>query len=409
MEGVPLSPIPIGVAKFRSTIAAGGMRVRAAASLVSPHIATLLWQKHEYFLYSERVGAWLKVHPLMYETLEAGPSYVPHDPTKDGWVITETVDGQLLDVLSQPTLYGIPRGSVPLQCSLARTARSSGHRVRAAPNLQAEHVGTLQGGISENFVGASLVDGWVKIAPHSYPKLIKGKYFTPHNPLTVGYSIIATGGEELIRVAGQSPTVEVPARVVGAFRYTRTPEVRVRVRRHPEMSAEHVATLEGGSLQTIDVSAIQGAWVKLAPSMYPKLTATSNFREFDRETEGWVVSHVDGRDLLTRIFAPTVPTAPSISAAPAPVTTARAATVPTPVSTPAGAGVSTPSSQTSTINEEEKKRLAELEIATTCQICLELKKEIVFQCGHSTCSGCASHVSQCPFCRVTIVARIKMF
>ena len=44
-----------------------------------------------------------------------------------------------------------------------------------------------------------------------------------------------------------------------------------------------------------------------------------------------------------------------------------------------------------------------------CSICLERPRGMVFNCGHQACAKCSEPMSSCPFCRVTITARIKLF
>ena len=44
-----------------------------------------------------------------------------------------------------------------------------------------------------------------------------------------------------------------------------------------------------------------------------------------------------------------------------------------------------------------------------CSICLERPRNIVFNCGHQSCGQCGANLPACPFCRVAISARIKMF
>ncbi|KAL6757828.1 hypothetical protein V8C86DRAFT_3094486 [Haematococcus lacustris] len=36
-------------------------------------------------------------------------------------------------------------------------------------------------------------------------------------------------------------------------------------------------------------------------------------------------------------------------------------------------------------------------------------KAMVFNCGHQSCSACAAKLQACPFCRVKITAKIKLF
>ncbi|KDO34114.1 hypothetical protein SPRG_18994 [Saprolegnia parasitica CBS 223.65] len=47
--------------------------------------------------------------------------------------------------------------------------------------------------------------------------------------------------------------------------------------------------------------------------------------------------------------------------------------------------------------------------ASLCPICEDKKKDMVFQCGHETCGQCASHLTLCPICRVTITTRIHRY
>ena len=44
-----------------------------------------------------------------------------------------------------------------------------------------------------------------------------------------------------------------------------------------------------------------------------------------------------------------------------------------------------------------------------CAVCLDLPKDIVFQCGHRACGACAAELLKCHVCRVAIVQRIKTF
>ena len=54
-------------------------------------------------------------------------------------------------------------------------------------------------------------------------------------------------------------------------------------------------------------------------------------------------------------------------------------------------------------------KVKEHEDESTCQICLETKHEVVFNCGHRTCALCASTIQECPFCRTKIKNRTKFF
>ena len=46
---------------------------------------------------------------------------------------------------------------------------------------------------------------------------------------------------------------------------------------------------------------------------------------------------------------------------------------------------------------------------TCCSICLERPRDLVFGCGHQSCSRCGEQLSACPFCRLPITAKIKLF
>lgn len=66
-----------------------------------------------------------------------------------------------------------------------------------------------------------------------------------------------------------------------------------------------------------------------------------------------------------------------------------------------------PSTETSVDIVGLKKRLAEAEKASTCQICVTNPRELFFStCGHSVCETCYSHIFHdslnCPFCRKRI-------
>jgi len=70
----------------------------------------------------------------------------------------------------------------------------------------------------------------------------------------------------------------------------------------------------------------------------------------------------------------------------------------------------TPSiAQTESMHDKLLLSYRELQEAQLCGICEELKKDMVFQCGHETCSQCSSKLSNCPICRVRIVSRIRRF
>ena len=50
-----------------------------------------------------------------------------------------------------------------------------------------------------------------------------------------------------------------------------------------------------------------------------------------------------------------------------------------------------------------------MEDATTCGICLENKKSIVFLCGHGVCSTCSGTLRICHMCRKPIQKRINLY
>lgn len=60
-----------------------------------------------------------------------------------------------------------------------------------------------------------------------------------------------------------------------------------------------------------------------------------------------------------------------------------------------------------------ERRMAEVERVASeqqaCSLCLERPRGIVFNCGHQSCSKCSEKLPACPFCRMTITTRIKLF
>ena len=44
-----------------------------------------------------------------------------------------------------------------------------------------------------------------------------------------------------------------------------------------------------------------------------------------------------------------------------------------------------------------------------CSICLERPRDLVFGCGHQSCGRCGEQLSACPFCRLPVTAKIKLF
>ncbi|GLC71250.1 hypothetical protein PLESTF_001094900 [Pleodorina starrii] len=57
---------------------------------------------------------------------------------------------------------------------------------------------------------------------------------------------------------------------------------------------------------------------------------------------------------------------------------------------------------------EEAARRSSTEQAA-CAVCMEGPKAVVFNCGHQSCEPCAGKMTTCPFCRVQITARIRLF
>eukprot|EP00198_Chlamydomonas_reinhardtii_P000091 XP_001689426.1 predicted protein [Chlamydomonas reinhardtii] len=57
---------------------------------------------------------------------------------------------------------------------------------------------------------------------------------------------------------------------------------------------------------------------------------------------------------------------------------------------------------------DEAQRRSNSEQAA-CAVCMEGPKAVVFNCGHQSCEACSGKMSSCPFCRVAITARIRLF
>lgn len=65
-----------------------------------------------------------------------------------------------------------------------------------------------------------------------------------------------------------------------------------------------------------------------------------------------------------------------------------------------------------TSNERVKQlesKIAQMEESQTCPICLENKRDIIFLCGHSTCSICAGSLTNCHLCRKPIEKKIRFY
>ncbi|XP_018576502.1 uncharacterized protein LOC108915038 [Anoplophora glabripennis] len=56
-----------------------------------------------------------------------------------------------------------------------------------------------------------------------------------------------------------------------------------------------------------------------------------------------------------------------------------------------------------------ESKIAQMEESQTCAVCLENKRDIVFLCGHGTCSICADALVSCHLCRKTIEKKIRIY
>lgn len=54
-------------------------------------------------------------------------------------------------------------------------------------------------------------------------------------------------------------------------------------------------------------------------------------------------------------------------------------------------------------------KIAEIEESHACSICMERKRNMVFLCGHGTCSKCADTLKTCHMCRKTITKKIPIY
>ena len=53
--------------------------------------------------------------------------------------------------------------------------------------------------------------------------------------------------------------------------------------------------------------------------------------------------------------------------------------------------------------------LEALQAEVLCNICFEKRRDTVFNCGHTACTKCSEHLTNCHMCRIPITAKIKMF
>lgn len=54
-------------------------------------------------------------------------------------------------------------------------------------------------------------------------------------------------------------------------------------------------------------------------------------------------------------------------------------------------------------------KIAEIEESHACSICMERKRNVVFLCGHGTCSKCADTLKTCHMCRKAITKKIPIY
>ncbi|XP_018576504.1 E3 ubiquitin-protein ligase MIB1-like [Anoplophora glabripennis] len=56
-----------------------------------------------------------------------------------------------------------------------------------------------------------------------------------------------------------------------------------------------------------------------------------------------------------------------------------------------------------------ENKIMEMEESQICAICMENKRDMVFLCGHGTCSTCANSLVSCHICRKTIQMKIRIY
>lgn len=59
--------------------------------------------------------------------------------------------------------------------------------------------------------------------------------------------------------------------------------------------------------------------------------------------------------------------------------------------------------------DELKAKVAHLERALTCPVCLLRRREVVFVCGHAVCCSCSLFMERCGLCRKAINKRIRLY
>ncbi|CAJ0596040.1 unnamed protein product [Cylicocyclus nassatus] len=59
--------------------------------------------------------------------------------------------------------------------------------------------------------------------------------------------------------------------------------------------------------------------------------------------------------------------------------------------------------------EELREKLAQLEMETSCTICMDARPSIVFNCGHTACSDCTPLLKSCHICRQPITKKQTLY
>lgn len=54
-------------------------------------------------------------------------------------------------------------------------------------------------------------------------------------------------------------------------------------------------------------------------------------------------------------------------------------------------------------------RIADLEEANMCSICMERRRNVAFLCGHGACEHCAAPLKTCHMCRKVITKKINLY
>lgn len=54
-------------------------------------------------------------------------------------------------------------------------------------------------------------------------------------------------------------------------------------------------------------------------------------------------------------------------------------------------------------------RVADLEEANMCSICMERRRNVAFLCGHGACEHCSAPLKTCHMCRKSITKKINLY